>query len=90
MKFGAEVTDNHARVLATSYTHLFSPTLLMTAHYGFSWLYYDYSNQPGGAALLHAINAESFIPVQDGIDLVPQITIFPRIGFPDTGGILCR
>ena len=41
VKFGAEVTENHARVIATSYTHLFSPAFLMTAHYGFSWLYYD-------------------------------------------------
>lgn len=52
----------------------------MTAHYGFSWLYYDYTNQPGGAALLDAINAENFIPAQDGIDLVPQIAIYPRFG----------
>ncbi len=86
VKFGAEMTQNHARVLATQYTHLFSPTFLMTAHYGFSWLYYDYTNQPGGAALLNAINAENFIPAQDGIDLVPQITIYPRFGVPDTGG----
>lgn len=86
VKFGAEQTENHARVLATSYTHLFSPTLLMTLHYGYSWLYYDYTNQPAGAALMQATNTADFIPVQNGIDLVPQITINPRLGSPDSGG----
>ncbi|MGC2403961.1 MAG: carboxypeptidase-like regulatory domain-containing protein, partial [Acidobacteriaceae bacterium] len=86
VKFGAQETENHARVLATSYSHIFSPSLLLTVHYGYSWLYYDYSNQPGGAALLNAINAQNFAVVQNGLELVPGITISPRIGAPNTGG----
>ena len=86
VKFGAEDTENHARVLATSYTHLFSPTLLMTAHYGYSWLFYQYSNQPAPSGLLNAINGENFEPIQSGLDLVPQISIGPRIGSPNAGG----
>ena len=86
VKFGAEETENHARVLATSYTHLFSPTFLMTTHYGYSWLFYQYSNQPAPAGLASTINSENFDPVQNGLTLVPQLSIAPRIGSPNAGG----
>ena len=33
---GAGVQQNHSRVVALGYTHLFSPTLLGSFHYGYS------------------------------------------------------
>src|ERR1035437_3185049 len=67
-------------------THLFSPTFLMTGNYGYSWLFYQYSNQPAPADLITAINTADFDPIQSGLALVPQISIGPRIGSPDAGG----
>ena len=76
---GAETNENHGRMAVLSYTHLFSPTFLATAHYGYQWLYFEYTNQPAGTSLLNAINAQGIDPVVDGIPEVPEISIGPRL-----------
>ena len=77
---GAGVIQNHARVVAVGYTHLFSPTLLASFHYGYNWTDFGDTNVPGGQALLNATNQSAFEPVRDNIPEVPQIGLSPRLG----------
>ncbi len=77
---GSGITQNEARVVAVGYTHLFSPTLLGTFHYGYNWTDFGSTNQPGGTALLAATGTTGFEPVRDGIPEVPQISLAPRLG----------
>ncbi len=77
---GANTALNHARVLAVGYTHLFSPTLLGSFHYGYNWTDFGTTNIPGGVALLEATKQAAFTPVRDGIPIVPQIGLSPRLG----------
>jgi hypothetical protein len=77
---GANTSKNDARVVALGYTHLFSPTLLGTFHYGYNWTDFGTTNIPGGTALLAATDTAGFEPVRDGIPLVPQISLAPRLG----------
>ena len=80
-KTGATVSRNHARVLSIGYTHLFSPTLLGSFHYGYNKT--DFGQFIGGTgdqAFLDATGLASFEPVRDGIPIVPQISLSPRLG----------
>jgi Carboxypeptidase regulatory-like domain/TonB dependent receptor len=77
---GAGVLTNKARVVAVGYTHLFSPTLLASFHYGYNYTNYGDTNQPGGEALLNATGQAALEPVRDGIPIVPQINLSPRLG----------
>jgi hypothetical protein len=77
---GANTSKNHARVIALGYSHVFSPTFLMSLHYGYNYTVFGTTNVPGGTALLAATNTAAFIPVRDGIPIVPQITLSPRLG----------
>ncbi len=77
---GAGVQQNYARVVAIGYTHLFSPTLLGSFHYGYNYTNFGSTNTPGGEALLNATNQAGFEPVRDGIPIVPQINLSPRLG----------
>jgi len=77
---GATVNQNLARVIAVGYTHLFSPTLLGSFHYGYDYTNYASTNTPGGEALLNATDQAAFTPVRDGIPIVPQISLSPRLG----------
>jgi len=77
---GAGVVQNYARVISVGYTHLFSPTLLASFHYGYLYTNFGDTNQPGGEALLNATGQAGFEPVRDGIPIVPQIGLSPRLG----------
>jgi len=77
---GANTALNHARVVAVGYTHLFSPTLLGTFHYGYNYTNFGTTNIPGGVGLLNATGTAGFEPVRDGIPIVPQISLAPRLG----------
>jgi hypothetical protein len=77
---GAGVVINHARVVAVGYTHLFSPTLLGSFHYGYNYTDFFDNNVPGGLALLNATGQAGFEPVRDGEPEVPQIGLSPRLG----------
>jgi len=77
---GAQVLTNKARVIAVGYTHLFGPTLLASFHYGYNYTNYGSTNTPGGEALLNATGQAALEPVRDGIPIVPQISLSPRLG----------
>ncbi|HEY6274316.1 MAG TPA: TonB-dependent receptor [Terriglobales bacterium] len=77
---GTTVNTNKARVIAVGYTHLFSPTLLASFHYGYNYTNYGSTNEPGGEALLNATNQAALEPVRDGIPIVPEISLAPRLG----------
>ncbi|HEX5482321.1 MAG TPA: TonB-dependent receptor [Terriglobia bacterium] len=77
---GANTSKNHARVISVGYTHLFTPTLLASFHYGYNYTNFGTTNIPGGEALLNATNTQAFEPVRDGIPIVPQISLAPRLG----------
>ncbi len=77
---GATVNQNLARVISVGYTHLFSPTLLGSFHYGYNYTNYGSTNTPGGVGLLDATNQAAFEPVRDNIPIVPQINLQPRLG----------
>jgi Carboxypeptidase regulatory-like domain len=77
---GANTSKNHARVLAVGYSHLFTPTFLMSLHYGYNYTFFGTTNVPGGTALLDATNTTAFEPVRNGIPIVPQISLNPRLG----------
>src|SRR5204862_5039683 len=61
-------------------THLFSPTLLGTFHYGYNWTFFGTTNVPGGVDLLNATNQAGLTPVRNAIPIVPQIGLSPRLG----------
>ena len=77
---GATVNTNKARVIAVGYTHLFSPTLLASFHYGYNYTNYGSTNTPGGEQLLNDTGQAALEPVRDGIPIVPQISLSPRLG----------
>jgi hypothetical protein len=77
---GAQVLSNKARVIAVGYTHLFSPTLLASFHYGYIYTNYGSVNTPGGEQLLNDTGQAALEPVRDGIPVVPQIGLAPRLG----------
>jgi hypothetical protein len=79
MKIGAEILPNHGREVALGYTHLFSPSFLMTLHYGYSNSNYGYYDIPGGTTLLDAINAEGIEPSKNNFAQVPLISLAPRL-----------
>ena len=77
---GANTSKNHARVVAVGYTHLFTPTFLGSFHYSYNQTIFGTTNIPGGLGLLAATNTTAFEPVRDGIPIVPQISLDPRLG----------
>jgi hypothetical protein len=77
---GAGTLQNEAAVVAIGYTHLFSPTLVGSFHYGYNYTNFFDNNQPGGTALLAATNTAGIEPVRDGIPIVPEISLAPRLG----------
>jgi hypothetical protein len=76
---GANINQNHGRMAAVGYTHLFSPTLLASVHYGYTRLDYYYGSIPAGTQLLNATDQEGVLPVKDGIPIVPEVGIGPRL-----------
>jgi Carboxypeptidase regulatory-like domain/TonB dependent receptor len=77
---GTNALTNPAKQLSIGYTHLFSPTLLLSLHYGYSYTDYFDGNLPAGLALAQATNQLGYEPVKDGIPLVPEISLAPRLG----------
>lgn len=70
---------NPAHMVTIGYTHLISPTFLLTAHYTYIYTNSFSGPDPGGLALAQATNQLGLAPVKDGIPLVPQISLSPRI-----------
>ncbi len=76
---GPNINRNHARMAAVGYTHLFSPTMLASVHYGYTRLDYYFGSIPAGEQLLNATNQQGILPVKAGIPIVPQVSIGPRL-----------
>ncbi|HEV2499591.1 MAG TPA: TonB-dependent receptor [Terriglobia bacterium] len=77
---GTSTQLNNAKEISTGYTHLFSPTFLLTLHYTYQYTHYFSGNTPAGLALSEATNQIGFEPVKNGVPLVPQIGLAPRLG----------
>ncbi len=77
-KYGAISNLNHAKMITSGYTHLFSPTLLTSARFGYTWMHYGLVWEPAGQALISAVNSAAFLPIKDGIPLIPEFSIGPR------------
>jgi Carboxypeptidase regulatory-like domain len=77
-KYGAGLNLNHAKMITAGYTHLFSPTLLTSARFGYTWMHYGLNVVPAGESLISEVNSGGFLPTKDGIPLIPEFTIGPR------------
>jgi hypothetical protein len=71
---------NKAREIALGYTHLFSPTTLFTFHYGYTYTNYFGNNAGASTSLLDATGQENILPERNGIPLLPEISLAPRLG----------
>jgi hypothetical protein len=76
---GTNESENHARLLALAYTHMLSSTSVLTFHYGYRWLFSEFSNEPAGLALAQATNLQGMIEEQDNYPLVADISLSPRL-----------
>jgi len=74
-KIGAQTVTNGAHEISAGYTHLFSPTLLGTLHYGYTYTNFGIIDAAAGAGLIQAINSGGIEPVKDNLAYVPQIGI---------------
>ena len=73
----------HGRIVNINYTHIFSPTLLLTVHY--MHMFDDSSfleGTPLGVGVLNALNALQFEPVRDNYPFVPYGSLSPRFTEP--------
>ena len=86
LKVGKSRARNDGRTGAATYTHVFSPTFEMSAKYGYIWNWFGQPSDPAGATLLNAINAQDVLPIQDGLALVPQISLGSRLNGTSQAG----
>jgi hypothetical protein len=70
---------NNAHLVTIGYTHLMSPTFLLMVHYGYTYTDSFSGPVPAGLALAEATNQLGFEPVKNGVPLVPQVSLSPRI-----------
>jgi hypothetical protein len=77
---GAGELSNKARQIALGYTHLFSPTFLGTFRYGYTYTNFFSNNAGATPALLQATNQLNILPERNGVPLLPEITLSPRLG----------
>lgn len=82
IKYPPLENQNHAKMLSTSYTHVFSPTTVATLHYGYTWVYYAILSGTAGLAQDETINAQNFV---FQVPYAPQISIGPRFANPACG-----
>ncbi len=80
VRYGTLVNENHARLLASSYTHLFSPTLLATLHYGWTGVLFGLISDPAPQSVIDAFNGQNFVARYLGTPYAPEISIGPRFG----------
>jgi Carboxypeptidase regulatory-like domain len=76
---GTSIGQNHARAASVGYTHLFTPTLLASIHYGYTWYNAPSYTTPGGQSLIDATNQGAILDNENGFPLVPYVTIGPRL-----------
>jgi hypothetical protein len=77
--FGTSESQQHARTVSLAYTHLFSPTLVTSVHFGYTRIF-DYTlTTPGGTSLIAATNQSAILDNVNGLPLVPVISLEPRL-----------
>jgi len=64
---------NDAQTLALGFTHLFSPTLILSIHYGYTNTNYGQFDGAAGQSFLTSTNFVQLAPAKDNIALGPQI-----------------
>jgi hypothetical protein len=83
MPDSCNVLDDFGRILNINYTHIFSPTMVMTVHYMHM---YDNTSflegTPLGVAALAAMGQTDFEPVRDNYPFVPYGGMSPRFSSP--------
>ena len=83
MPDSCNVLDDFGRILNINYTHIFSPTLILTVHYMHM---YDNTSflegTPLGVGALNAMNQLQFEPVRDNYPFVPYGGLSPRFSSP--------
>jgi hypothetical protein len=71
----SELIINYSQQAAVGITHLFSPTTILNAHFGYTYTNFFVGDQAAGTAFVDAINFQQAVPVRDGIPLGPDLTI---------------
>ncbi len=66
---------NDAQVFALGYTHVFSPTKILSLHYGYTNTNFGQFDGAAGQSFLSATNFGQLAPAKNGIALGPQIGI---------------
>ncbi len=66
---------NYSQTFALGYTHLFSPTVILSLHYGYTNTNFGQFDGPAGQAFLTATNFAQLAPAKNNIALGPQIGI---------------
>ena len=83
MPDSCNVLDDFGRILNINYTHIFSPTLILTLHYMHM---YDNTSflegTPLGVGALNAMNQLAFEPVRDNYPFVPYGSMGSRFSQP--------
>jgi hypothetical protein len=71
----SELIINYSQQAAVGITHLFSPTTILNAHFGYTYTNFFVGDEAAGTAFVDAINFQQAVPVRDGIPLGPDLTI---------------
>ena len=66
---------NYAQTVALGYTHLFTPTVILNVHYGYTNTNFGQFDDAAGQAFLTATNFAQLAPTKNGIPLGPQVGI---------------
>lgn len=66
---------NYAQTVALGYTHLFSPTVILNVHYGWTNTNFGQFDEASGQAFITAANLAQLAPAKNGIALGPNMGI---------------
>jgi Carboxypeptidase regulatory-like domain len=80
---GSNVNWNHAQMVSLAYTHIFSPTLISSFHFGYTNLNYQYSTQPAGQSVINSTGQAPIMDIQNGDFIAPEISLAPRLTSTD-------
>jgi Carboxypeptidase regulatory-like domain/TonB dependent receptor len=67
--------SNYAQQAVVGYTHLFDPKTILNFHYGYTYVNFAIGDEPAGAAFANSVNFTEAVPLHDGIQLGPQLSI---------------
>ncbi len=84
---GAQINFDPARLVSLAYTHLFSPTLIASFHFGYSYEDLGRYDLPAGLTLLNATGQAPVQEIQKAFDEVPLISLAPRLTGTQQGNV---